>query len=447
MASSIEADLNRANEQLKSERVSVKIKRRGNALFLVGTLPPKPSSKKQKPHQQEISLKKLQAEHANILYAQEQARRVDRDLKNSKFDWSEYSSKIYAETHKTIGVLLEEFKKDYWQMHPKGKTSEINWHRSYWAFFKKLDLKAELSLKELIKVIEKYEPDTQSRSKCCQKFVKFAEWCDLPTSDIRKIRSLKGKYGISKTRKRKILTDQQIVDLRVQIPPGPLRWMFEVLVVWGLRPHEVYEIDMEKLAVERDGIITVFSQKTKRERIVSAIYPEWFKRWELWKGMPPPTNREREKGKTVTYYFKKLNLEIYPYDLRHAWAVRALYYPKIDEAQAAAQMGHSLKIHQQVYEYWITEQRARAEQLKRMYGDEKIEVPDDPPEGDYRQIRLKDDPLNAERHPQNYSLIPCPKCGSNSVIWNGWAINQDKLYGRRQKCQVCNFIKTIKPTA
>ena len=42
------------------------------------------------------------------------------------------------------------------------------------------------------------------------------------------------------------------------------------------------------------------------------------------------------------------------YDLRHAWAVRAIHTPEISPSLAAKSMGHSLAVHQRHY-VWAVE--------------------------------------------------------------------------------------------
>jgi integrase len=42
-----------------------------------------------------------------------------------------------------------------------------------------------------------------------------------------------------------------------------------------------------------------------------------------------------------------------PYDLRHAWAVRAIYSPKIGTSMAAKSMGHSVQVHNSTYQKWF----------------------------------------------------------------------------------------------
>jgi len=55
----------------------------------------------------------------------------------------------------------------------------------------------------------------------------------------------------------------------------------------------------------------------------------------------------------VTKYFSRKGL-CNPYDLRHAWAVRTLEMG-LDISLAAAQMGHSLTIHSEIYHDFISD--------------------------------------------------------------------------------------------
>lgn len=48
--------LDAVNERLKAAKVGIKVRQKGNRLYLRGTLPPKPGAEKQHPHQQDLSL-------------------------------------------------------------------------------------------------------------------------------------------------------------------------------------------------------------------------------------------------------------------------------------------------------------------------------------------------------------------------------------------------------
>jgi len=58
-------------------------------------------------------------------------------------------------------------------------------------------------------------------------------------------------------------------------------------------------------------------------------------------------------GKKITDQFKRYSLKIKPYDLRHAWAVRTIFYD-LPDTVAARMMGHSVSLHTQTYHHWIT---------------------------------------------------------------------------------------------
>jgi len=58
-------------------------------------------------------------------------------------------------------------------------------------------------------------------------------------------------------------------------------------------------------------------------------------------------------GKKITDQFKRYSLQIKPYDLRHAWAVRTILYD-LPDTVAARMMGHSVSLHTQTYHHWIT---------------------------------------------------------------------------------------------
>jgi integrase len=50
------------------------------------------------------------------------------------------------------------------------------------------------------------------------------------------------------------------------------------------------------------------------------------------------------------------------YDLRHAWAVRAIHSPQISPSLAAKSMGHSLAVHSTIYQRWFDSHQMEAVQ-------------------------------------------------------------------------------------
>ncbi|MFM7314887.1 MAG: site-specific integrase, partial [Cyanobium sp.] len=61
----------------------------------------------------------------------------------------------------------------------------------------------------------------------------------------------------------------------------------------------------------------------------------------------------KQVGQRVAEQFRRYDLPITPYDLRHAWAVRTIHIG-LPDTVAARMMGHSVTIHTRTYHHWIT---------------------------------------------------------------------------------------------
>jgi integrase len=61
----------------------------------------------------------------------------------------------------------------------------------------------------------------------------------------------------------------------------------------------------------------------------------------------------QQVGRRVAEQFRRYELPITPYDLRHAWAVRTIHVG-LPDTVAARMMGHSVGIHTRTYHHWIT---------------------------------------------------------------------------------------------
>nr|MDJ0677120.1 site-specific integrase [Calothrix sp. MO_167.B42] len=55
----------------------------------------------------------------------------------------------------------------------------------------------------------------------------------------------------------------------------------------------------------------------------------------------------------VSWWFRKIGLDFKPYDLRHAWAIRA-HILGIPIKAAADNLGHSVQVHTQTYQRWFS---------------------------------------------------------------------------------------------
>ena len=94
---------------------------------------------------------------------------------------------------------------------------------------------------------------------------------------------------------------------------------------------------------------------------------EWQQRWSLSEKRLPktmtPDRGHRAAGMAMGRLFRRMNAGIVPYDLRHAWAVRAIHNPQISPSLAAKSMGHSLSVHSNVYQRWFDAHEMESLQL------------------------------------------------------------------------------------
>jgi len=136
------------------------------------------------------------------------------------------------------------------------------------------------------------------------------------------------------------------------------------MATYGLRNHEVFFCDLSSLTSFGDKIIRVLPTTKTGEHQVWPFHPEWVEKFELSKlgdnpELLPNINRDlkittlQNIGKKITDQFKRYSLQIKPYDLRHAWAVRTIFYD-LPDTVAARMMGHSVSLHTQTYHHWIT---------------------------------------------------------------------------------------------
>lgn len=178
----------------------------------------------------------------------------------------------------------------------------------------------------------------------------------------------RGNHSARKLTPRDIPTDEEIAVYYRSIDNRSWRWFFGMVAAYGLRPHEVFFVDLKRLR-DGDPVIHVKEGKTG-ERFVWPFHPEWWGDFSLFNPLVPPIklNRSRDRiGHSATRYFWKREAPFRLMDLRHAWAIRVLEYG-LENTFAAQQMGHSVDVHEEIYQHWITlkvQQRAYDRVLKR----------------------------------------------------------------------------------
>jgi integrase len=210
--------------------------------------------------------------------------------------------------------------------------------------------------------LKTYKEGSRSRKQCATSLSVLAKFLEHKLPEDWKLMA-KG-YGLNKASFRNLPTDEIIENLWENIPNKSWKYVFGLMATYGLRNHEVFFCDLSSLTNSGDKIIRVLPTTKTGEHQVWPFHPKWIDKFELCKlgkdpELLPKINRDlrvttlQNIGKKITDQFKRYSLKIKPYDLRHAWAVRTIFYD-LPDTVAARMMGHSVSLHTQTYHHWIT---------------------------------------------------------------------------------------------
>ncbi|MBE9031618.1 hypothetical protein IQ266_17940 [filamentous cyanobacterium LEGE 11480] len=165
----------------------------------------------------------------------------------------------------------------------------------------------------------------------------------------------RGSYNPKSVQPRDIPSDALIVESFATLKNPSWRWFFGMVAAYGLRPHEVFRLDLDLLQAG-DPVCHVGDNTKTGFRRVWAYHPEWFEQFSLQSVNLPSIKLDRENrklGESAAEYFHETARLPFPlYNLRHAWAIRATLYG-LQDALASQQMGHSLEVHNRIYQKWI----------------------------------------------------------------------------------------------
>jgi integrase len=255
---------------------------------------------------------------------------------------------------------IERFRDDFYQ---RGR-SETTWQTDYLKILKKLPPDSSLTAAVLHQIVLETIPNTKSRRRACMVTKQLATFADINYDP----KPYQGNYSPKRPQPRDIPTDAAIAAYWITLKNPGWRFIYGLIATYGLRPHEAFQVDYDRLAVG-DRVLWVLAGKTGSRR-VWAFHPEWFDQFELASPVLPAVNLSRRNdqiGHSATRHFWELKAPFKLYDLRHAWAIRTLEYG-LEDALAARQMGHSVEIHNSIYQHWLdekTQQRAYDRLLSR----------------------------------------------------------------------------------
>ncbi|MEB3262308.1 MAG: site-specific integrase [Cyanobacteriota bacterium] len=366
----IDLALRDVNERLAQSGVALRLERRGERLGLRGPLPnrhgtgPGPV--------QRIALGQP-ADAAGLERAQAQLRDVLAQLQRGTFQWEQWGRRApAAEPRADCGVrtALESFEQAFFKdprrrRNPAG--SRTTWAAAYRPYLRRLAAIAEregidLGLPLLKQVLESYPAASRARQQGGLTLAALARHLELPLPDDWSAHS--GGYGLHMAQFRQLPSDRQILEAHQRIPNPGWRLAYGLMATYGLRNHEVFFTDLSALAPGGDRVLRVLPTSKTGEHQVWPFQPEWVDHFGLDRlgetpSLLPPVRTDLKRttlqqvGRRVAEQFRRYELPLNPYDLRHAWAVRTIHIG-LPDTVAARMMGHSVAIHTRTYHHWIT---------------------------------------------------------------------------------------------
>ncbi|QNI66864.1 site-specific integrase [Synechococcus sp. BMK-MC-1] len=364
-----EKALDSANTRLAAQGSKLRIEQRGSRLNLRGLLPLRldPSQNKL----QRISLG-VMADPDGLDHALHAAALVRLQLEQNCFDWSAWSARRRSphalEPTQAVDSALKRFEKAFFsdprrRRSPSGRRT--TWSGAYLPYLRRLSKQADGSTIDaalLMRTLMSYEDGSRSRQQCATALAALARFLEIPLPDDW--REEAGGYGLHRARFRQLPTDRQILEAALTIPNPSWRLAYGLMATYGLRNHEVFFCDCSALGEGGDRVLRVLPTTKTGEHQSWPFHPEWVERFGLQeladntKALPSISTDLRrttlqQVGRRVSEQFRRYELPITPYDLRHAWAVRTIHIG-LPDTVAARMMGHSVAIHTRTYHHWIT---------------------------------------------------------------------------------------------
>jgi integrase len=358
-----------ANEELAAQGSRLRIEQRGQKLGLRGTLPRRDDRARQSV--QRISLG-LNADPKGFEEASQTARMVQRQLERGTFKWEDWRSQVIRPTASVAALApesaIERFQQAFFadprrRRSPAG--SKTTWTGAYQPYLRRLQAHAghrTIDANLLLKTLQSYDDGSRSRQQCATALAALARHLELVLPEGW--RQEAGGYGLHRAQFRQLPTDRQILEAALLIPNPRWRLAYGLMATYGLRNHEVFFCDGHSLADGSDQVLRILPTTKTGEHQSWPFHPEWVERFGLLeladnpKALPMVTTDLKrttlqQVGRRVSEQFRRYELPITPYDLRHAWAIRTIHIG-LPDTVAARMMGHSVAIHTRTYHHWIT---------------------------------------------------------------------------------------------
>ncbi|BAY85929.1 phage integrase [Calothrix parasitica NIES-267] len=382
MKENILLQLDKVNQRLKAAKTKVTIRESNGSLQLRATLPIKPGDKDTRGtgrKQYNLSLN-IPANLDGLKTAEEEAQELGKLIARKSFVWNDkyLGNEAAKKDFQTIGELLKKFETEYFKTHKRTTKSEHTFSY-YFSRTKRCTNHFDLATPEnLINSIEKIDKEwakynaARAISAFCQTFnikIDLSKYSKMPEHNSRKIPTdAEISTGFIKFADYLDTRGKQ-VNQDVKDTWQLWRWIYGMLAVYGLRPRELFINPNVDWWLDRDNINMTW--KVDRdcktgEREALPLYKQWIADFDLRNPkysqmLVDAVNKKDKKNyaqitgltQRVSWWFRKIGLDFKPYDLRHAWAIRA-HILGIPIKAAADNLGHSVQVHTQTYQRWFS---------------------------------------------------------------------------------------------
>ena len=382
MQAKLQQELEIVNQRLKAAKAKVTIRESHGSLQLRATLPLKPGDKNTNGadrKQYNISLN-IPANLDGLKTAEEEAYELGKLIARKTFEWNHkyLGNEAIKKDFKKIGELLEQFEHEYFKTHKRTTKSEHTFFY-YYSRTKRITNPEDIATTEnLIAYIEKLDKDwvrynaARAISAFCQTFkidIDLSKYSKMPERNSRNIPSDEEiSTGFTKFEDYLYNRGNQ-VNQDVQDSWQLWRWTYGMLAVFGLRPRELFinpDITWWLSQENIDLTWKVHKDCKTGERQALPLHKQWIEDFDLRnpKSLKMLATAISKKDKTkhaditaltqrVSWWFRKVGLDFKPYDLRHAWAIRA-HVLGIPIKAAADNLGHSVQVHTETYQRWFS---------------------------------------------------------------------------------------------
>lgn len=292
---------------------------------------------------------KVNATLAGLNHIANRAREIDLALALGKFEWKDYLND--ENIPQNLGQWIAAFTSHHWEKIPYNVQTRETWRCGYQPFLNRLPKDEPLDVDILKAALLTYPAGTRSRLGASTCYCALARYAAIPDKELEELKHLGRGYKTSSLVPRNLPSDEEIGQWLTQLSQ-PWQWVYGMIAVYGLRPHEVFFVECDQTFGESP--ISVLKGKTGY-RIAYPVAGKW-ETVNLSKLCLPKVNTERGHralGQCISKAFTRYKIPFAPYDLRHAYARRCAGIPELDVAWTAESMGHSVQVHCQTYRQWI----------------------------------------------------------------------------------------------